>query len=94
MPYLRIRYRHDVKCETPNCSEFIVLEGHTSDVVYPDGSLVKLPAGDPDLRTAFELACPLGHTILLYAPRDLQVVKSSSLGDADYAPIVLRSSLY
>ena len=43
MHYLRVRYRHDVKCSEPDCGELIVVEGRTSDVVYPDGMIVKLP---------------------------------------------------
>ncbi|MDQ6824485.1 MAG: hypothetical protein M3007_03355 [Candidatus Eremiobacteraeota bacterium] len=93
MHYLRVRYRHDVKCGEPDCGELIVLEGRTSDCVYPDGSLVKLPVEERDMRSAFELTCPAGHAIIMYAPRDLHVIKSASAGDADYPPIILRTNI-
>jgi hypothetical protein len=93
MHYLRVRYRHDVKCADPDCGELIVSEGRTSDVVYPDGMVVKLPVEDRDLRTTFSINCPAGHYNELYAPRDLHVLKSASVGDADFAPITLRSNL-
>ncbi len=93
MHYLRVRYRHDVKCGMPDCGELVVMEGRTSDVVYPDGMLVKLPVEERDLRTAFSLTCASGHEVNLYAPRDLYVIKSASVGDADFAPIVLRTGL-
>lgn len=93
MHYLRVRYRHDVKCREPECGELVVLEGRTSDATYPDGMLVKLETGDRDLRCSFSLICPAGHEVDLYAPRDLQIIKSTSAGDADFAPIVLRTSL-
>jgi len=95
MPYLRVRYRHEVKCLEADCGEFVVHEGRTSDVILADGTPVKLEPGDRDrdLRSAFLLHCPAGHEIDLYAPRDLQVLKSSSASEADFQPIVLRSSL-
>lgn len=93
MHYLRVRYRHDVKCGEPDCGELIVLEGRTSDAVYPDGALVKLPVEERDLRSAYELHCPAGHSIIMYAPRDLHVIKSASAGHADYPPIVLRTDM-
>ncbi len=95
MPYLRVRYRHEVKCREPDCHELVVQEGRTSDAVFPDGALVKLDSGDGerDLRSAFTLRCPAGHQVDLYAPRDLQIIKSASAGDADFEPIVLRTSL-
>ena len=94
MHYLRVRYRHDVKCSAPECGELIVVEGRTSDVVYPDGMLVKLPVEERDLRSAFSIHCPAGHENDLYAPRDLHVMKSASAGDADYAPITIRTNLF
>jgi hypothetical protein len=93
MHYLRVRYRHEVICPQPDCGELVVLEGRTSDVTYPDGMLVRLPVEERDLRTAFSLKCGAGHDVNLYAPRDLQIIKSFSTGDADYGPIVLRSDL-
>jgi hypothetical protein len=93
MPYLRVRYRHDVKCREPDCGELVVLEGRTSDAVYADGMLVKVETGEHDLRCSFSLTCPAGHDVDLYAPRDLQIIKSTTAGDADFAPIVLRTSL-
>lgn len=93
MHYLRVRYRHDVKCREPDCGELVVLEGRTSDAVHADGGLVKLETGDRDMRSSFCLTCPAGHEVDLYAPRDLQIIKSTSAGDADFKPIVLRSSL-
>lgn len=93
MHYLRVRYRHDVKCSDPDCGELIVSEGRTSDVVYPDGMIVKLPVEERDLRSAFSIMCPAGHENDLYAPRDLHVMKSASVGDADSAPITIRSNL-
>jgi hypothetical protein len=93
MHYLRVRYRHDVICTVSDCGELIVPEGKTSDVVYPDGALVKLPVEERDLRSAFSLDCPAGHCNDLYAPRDLHVIKSSSPGEADFRPITLRTNL-
>ena len=95
MPYLRVRYRHEVKCLEPDCGELVVQEGRTSDVLYADGAPVKLEPGerDRDLRSAFMLHCPAGHEVDLYAPRDLQIIKSASAGDTDFPPIILRSSL-
>jgi hypothetical protein len=93
MHYLRVRYRHEVKCTEPDCGELIVAEGKTSDVIYADGTLVKLPTEDRDLRWAFSLTCPAGHQNELYAPRDLAVLKSAGAGDADFAPITLRTHL-
>lgn len=93
MHYLRVRYRHDVKCSDPECGELVVSEGMTSDVVYSDGMLVKLPVEERDLRSSFSLHCPAGHEVDLYAPRDLHVIKSASTGDADFAPITLRTNL-
>jgi hypothetical protein len=55
--------------------------------------LVKLDTGERDLRCAFMLHCPAGHEVDLYAPRDLQIIKSASAGDADFRPITLRTSL-
>jgi len=62
---------------------------------FADGTPVKLEPGDRDrdLRSAFLLLCPAGHEVDLYAPRDLQVLKSGSASEADFQPIVLRSSL-
>jgi hypothetical protein len=94
MHYLRVRYRHDVKCHEPECGELVVAEGRTSDVVYPDGMIVKLPVEERDMRSTFSLRCPAGHDIELYAPRDLHVMKSASVGDADFAPITLRTNLF
>ena len=93
MHYLRVRYRHDVTCSSPDCSELIASEGRTSDAVWPDGMLVKLPVEERDLRSAFTLTCPAGHEVDLYAPRDLHCIKSTSAGDADCQPIVLRTAL-
>lgn len=93
MHYLRVRYRHDVKCDTPDCGELIVIQGKTSDVVYPDGMVVKLPIEERDLRSAFELSCPVGHAVALYSPRDLHVIKSNSAGDADCIPIMLKTNI-
>jgi hypothetical protein len=93
MHYLRVRYRHDVKCTEPDCGELIVAEGRASDVVYPDGMIVRLGPEERDLRSAFSIKCPAGHQNDLYAPRDLHVMKSASVGDADFAPITLRSHL-
>lgn len=95
MPYLRVRYRHEVKCLEADCGELVVQEGRTSDVITADGVPVKLEPGDRDRdwRSAFLLHCHAGHEIDLYAPRDLQVIKSGSASDADFQPIVLRSSL-
>lgn len=94
MPYLRVRYRHEVKCLEAGCGELVVPEGRTSDVMYADGSLVKLEAADRDrdLRSAFLLHCPAGHEVDLYAPRDLQIIKSGS-AEPDFQPIILRTSL-
>ena len=94
MPYLRVRYRHEVKCREPDCGELVVQEGRTSDAVTADGALVKIEAGDRDRdwRSAFVLRCPAGHEVDLYSPRDVQVIKSASAGDADFAPIVLRTA--
>jgi hypothetical protein len=94
MHYLRVRYRHDVTCSSPECGELIVAEGSTSDVVYADGMLVKLPVEERDLRSAFSIKCPAGHENDLYAPRDLHVMKSASVGDADHAPITVRTNLF
>ncbi len=44
-------------------------------------------------RNAFMLLCLAGHEVDLYAPRDLQIIKSASAGDTDFPPIILRSSL-
>jgi hypothetical protein len=52
-----------------------------------------LPTADRDLRSAFSLNCPAGHQNELYAPRDLAVLKSAGAGDADFAPITLRTHL-
>jgi hypothetical protein len=93
MPYLRVRYRHEVKCQEPDCGELVVREGQLSDAVYPDGILVMVDADKKDIRSAFSLRCPAGHQIDLFAPRDLQIMKSGSIGDADCSPITLRSSL-
>jgi hypothetical protein len=95
MPYLRVRYRHEVKCRKTDCGELVVQEGHTSDVITADGTMVKLEPGDRDrdLRSAFLLHCPAGHEVDLYAPRDLQLINSGSASDADFQPIILRSSL-
>jgi hypothetical protein len=95
MPFLRVRYRHEVKCTEPDCGELVVQEGRTSDVIHADGAPVKLEPGegDRDLRSAFMLHCPAGHEVDLYAPRDLQIVKSASAGDADFPPIIIRTSL-
>jgi len=92
---LRVRYRHEVKCLEIDCGELVVQEGRTSDVIFADGTPVKLEPGDRDrdLRSAFLLLCPAGHEVDLYAPRDLQVLKSGSASEADFQPIVLRSSL-
>jgi hypothetical protein len=93
MPYLRVRYRHEVICLETGCGELVVPEGRTSDVMYADGSLVKLEAGDRDrdLRSAFLLHCPAGHEVDLYAPRDLQIIKTAS-AEPDFQPIILRTS--
>ena len=93
MHYLRVRYRHDVKCSEPDCGELIVAEGRTSDVVYPDGMIVKLPVEERDLRSAFSINCPAGHKTTSTRHGDLHVMKSASVGDADYAPITIRSNL-
>jgi hypothetical protein len=95
MPYLRVRYRHEVKCRETDCGELVVEEGRTSDVMTADGAPVKLEPGDRDrdLRCAFLLHCPAGHEVDLYAPRDLQVIKSGSASDPDFQPIIMRSSL-
>ncbi len=95
MPFLRLRYRHDVKCKDPACDLLVAAEGHTSDVIFPDGAPVKLEAGDRDFewRCAFVLQCKAGHDVDLYAPRDVKVLKSSAAGEADSQPIVLRSGM-
>lgn len=94
MPYLRVRYRHDVKCLEPDCGKLVVPAGLTSDAIYADGGPVKLEYGDfdRDLRSAFMLHCSAGHEVVLYAPRDLQVIKSGAAGDADFQPITMRTS--
>ena len=57
MPYLRVRYRHEVKCKQPECGKLVVPEGRLSDVIHGDGELVKVePGGDQDMRSAFVLA--------------------------------------
>ena len=84
-----------MKCTDPDCGELVVQEGRTSDVLYADGAPVKLELGDRDrdLRSAFMLHCPAGHEVDLYAPRDLQIIKSASAADPDFPPIILRSAL-
>ena len=95
MPYLRVRYRHGVKCPQQDCGEMIVSEGQTSQAVYADGGFVKVEANtDGDLRSAFILECPAGHDVALYAPRDLQLLRSTSGAEPDSKPIVLRTSLF
>ena len=93
MPYLRVRYRHEVKCPEPDCGALVVPEGRTSEAVYADGVPVKIESGaDSDLRSGFIQKCPAGHEIDLYAPRDLQVLKASG-AEPDFQPIILRSGL-
>ena len=94
MPYLRVRYRHEVKCSHPECGEFIVSEGQTSQALYADGGFVKIESSaEGDLRSAFTLDCPAGHAVDLYAPRDLQLLRSQSGAEPDFRPIVLRTGL-
>lgn len=94
MPYLRVRYRHEVKCPQPDCGEKVVAEGQTSQAIYADGGFVKVEASaEGDLRSAFILECPAGHEVDLYAPRDLQLLRSTSGAEPDSKPIVLRTGL-
>lgn len=93
MPYLRVRYRHEVKCREADCNELIVSEGRTSYAIYTDGILVKIEPGQQDLRAGFLLRCSAGHEVDLYAPRDLYIIKSAAAGESDFRPIVLRTSL-
>jgi hypothetical protein len=37
------------------------------------------------------LECPAGHEVDLYAPRDLQLLRSASGADPDFKPIVVRT---
>lgn len=91
MHYLRVRYRHNVKCMSPDCDQLMMVEGRTSDVVFSDGMPVRLGVEERDLRGAFMMLCGGGHEIDLYAPRDLYVMQTSSAGDADCVPIVIRT---
>lgn len=91
MRVVRLRYRHDVYCRDHNCGARVCEMGDISDAQHPDGDPVDVYSFDFSLPRVFELACPKGHAVEIYAPRDAALQRTPEPeGARRVAPATLR----